>query len=83
MKRIGTGENGEMTFLDIISILSFCIGLENLDMNITQEDMQENADRLDERLRKEVEDIHSHLAIQDAKLNHVVRMLEEIKNGIE
>jgi len=81
MKRIGTGESGDITFLDIISILSFCIGLENLDMNITQEDMQKNSDRLDERLRKEVEDIHSHLAIQDTKLNHIVRLLEEIKNG--
>lgn len=80
MKRIGTGENGEITFLDLISIMSFCIGLENLDMNITQEDMQKTTSELDSALRREVEDIHSHLAIQDAKLNHIVRLLEDI-NG--
>lgn len=31
-------------------------------------------------LRKEVEDLHSHLSIQDAKLNHIVRLLEDV-NG--
>ena len=79
MGRIGNGENGQLTFLDLISILSFWIGVENLDMNITQEDMQENSNRLDARLRKEVEDIHSHLSIQDAKLNHIVDMLEGLR----
>ena len=81
MKRISAGENGELTFLDLVSLLSFVIGLENLDMNITQEDMQENASRIDSHLKKEVEDIHAHLAIQDAKLNHIVRTLEELSNG--
>lgn len=80
MGRIGSGENGQLTFLDLISILSFYIGIENLDMNITQEDMQENANKLDMHLRKEVEDIHSHLSIQDAKLNHIVGLLEELRN---
>lgn len=80
MGRIGTGENGQLTFLDLISILSFWIGVENFDMNVTQEDMQKNANRLDAHLRKEVDDIHSHLSIQDAKLNHIVSILEELKN---
>lgn len=74
-----TNENGSLTFLDIISILSFVIGLENLDMNITQEDIQENTTMLDEKLKKEVDDIHSHLAIQDAKLNHIVHLLEDMQ----
>ena len=78
MARI-TNENGSLTFLDIISILSFVIGLENLDMNITQEDIQENTTMLDEKLKKEVDDIHSHLAIQDTKLNHIVHLLEDMQ----
>lgn len=80
MGKIGSGENGSLTFLDLISIMSFYIGLENLDMNITQEDMQETTNILDKALRKEVDDIHSHLAIQDAKLNHIVSILEELKH---
>jgi hypothetical protein len=80
MGRIGSGENGQLTFLDLISILSFWIGIENLDMNITQEDIQETTTILDEKLKKEVDDIHSHLSIQDAKLNHIIGILEELKN---
>ena len=71
-----TSENEQLTLLDVISILSFLIGLGNLDMNITQEDIQKTTTILDEKLKKEVEDIHSHLAIQDIKLNHIVELLE-------
>ena len=39
MKGLGSGDYGEFTFLDYITLVSFFIGLENLDLNITQEDM--------------------------------------------
>lgn len=59
----------KLTFLDAISIASFLIGLQNLDMNISQEDLQQIAGGFDKRLEKSIEDIHEHLAVQDAKLN--------------
>ena len=33
------GRNGQLTFLDIISIISFLIDIENLELNATQDDM--------------------------------------------
>ena len=38
---LGSGENGEFTFLDILAILSFIIGAMNLDENLTQGDKQD------------------------------------------
>lgn len=75
--RLGTGANGEFTFLDTIAIVSFLIGLENLDMNITEADVQREAKKLDERLHEAVKDIHSHLSVQDAKLNIIMEALNE------
>ena len=70
--------NGEWTFLDIVTLISFVIGLQNLEMNITQEDMQNTTERLDSALRKEVRDIHRHLQEQDDKIDMI---LEELKNA--
>lgn len=68
----GSGDNGEITFLDIIAILGFLVGLQNLDMNITQSDLQGTTERLDKALRKEVEEIHRHLQEQDEKIDRIL-----------
>ena len=76
-KGLGSGENGEFTFLDILSILSFMIGTMNLNENLTQGDKQ---DLLKEFSTKEdilLKEIHSHLETQDNKLD---KILEEISN---
>lgn len=78
---MGSGENGKFTFLDMIAIISFLVGLENLDMNITQEDMDEESKRLTANLNQAVSDIHDHLAIQDMKLNIILEKLEGIENA--
>ena len=75
---LGTGNNGEWTFLDIISLMSFCIGLQNLDMNITQEDMQNADHNSAQRADRILEEIHSHLEEQDRKIDMI---LEVLKNG--
>ena len=75
----GNGENGELTFLDLLSIVSFCVALQNLDLNLAQEDLDNQTQELDRDLRSVVDDIHKHLSIQDAKLNHIVNKLEELK----
>lgn len=67
----------KLTFLDAISIASFLIGLENLELNITQEDVQGLEHNFNKNLEASIKDIHDHLAVQDAKLNHIVRLLEE------
>ena len=76
--KLGTGDNGEWTFLDTISLMSFCIGLQNLDMNITQEDMQESDHNSAQRADRILKEIHSHLEEQDAKIDMI---LEVLKNG--
>lgn len=60
-------------FLDIISLISFCIGLQNLSLNISQDDLQKESERLDKALRDNVEEIHKHLKEQD-------KMLKELLN---
>ena len=77
MKCLGSGENGEFTFLDVIALISFCVGLENLEMNITQEDMQNATERLDRGLRENVSQIHQHLDMQDDKINYIITLLRE------
>ena len=75
MKGLGSGSNGEFTFLDTISLISFIVGIQNLDMNITQEDMQKSAGQLDAVLREKVEEIHAHLEEQDRKIDEILRRL--------
>ena len=72
---LGSGANGEFTFLDCVSILSFFIGIENLGMNISQEDVQRSTEQLDSALRKNVDLIHQHLEEQDKKLDTVMKWL--------
>ena len=62
--------NGRLEYLDLLSIASFCIGLMNLDENITQGDVQDLANNL-------LNEIHGHLQDQDDKLNYIIKMLEE------
>ena len=68
-------ESGELTLLDVLSIISFCVGLENLDLNLQQEDLDSQTQELDRRLKAVVDDIHKHLQMQDEKID---RILEEI-----
>ena len=74
----------DLDFLDLISLMSFCIALQNLDLNISQEDIQKSSAQIEEvvngRLEKALEEIHGHLSIQDTKLNIILRMLEELLN---
>lgn len=80
MSGLGSGDNGEFTFLDTISIISFCIGLKNLDLNIAQEDLDNQTQELDVRLHKAVNDIHKHLQEQDAKINKILEVINHDKN---
>lgn len=67
-------DNGQLDFLDLISILSFCISVMNLNENISQGDLADSADKL-------LNEIHGHLQEQDIKLDLIMKELEELKNG--
>lgn len=73
----------EWDFLDFISLMSFGIALENLDMNITQEDMQQADHNSAMRADKILQEIHSHLEQQDDKIDIILKRLEELENGSE
>lgn len=76
MKGLGSGDFGEWTFLDLLSIISFIIGLENLEMNISQENLDNQTQELDKELHKAVADIHFHLQEQDKKINQILEVLK-------
>lgn len=79
MRGLGNGDNGEWTFLDIVTLISFIIGLENLDMNISQTDLQEETNRLDkkvdEKVRLALSEIHEHLEMQDKKFDEILEVI--------
>lgn len=78
---LGSGRRCEFTFIDMLSILSFLIGLENLDLNIAQEDLDNQTKELDKKLREVVDNIHYHLELQDDKLTEILSRLEELEHG--
>lgn len=76
----GSGNNGEWTFLDLLSLVNFIIGLQNLDMNIDQNDMQELQHEFNKTMREAVQEVHQHLEIQDEKIDEILKRLEGTDN---
>jgi hypothetical protein len=74
--KIGSGDCGELTFLDSLAIIGFCVGLQNLDLNLAQEDLDNQTQELDARLKAVVDDIHRHLQAQDAKIDMILEALK-------
>lgn len=70
-------DNEQIDFLDYIGILSFLIGLQNLGLNITQNDLQVSEKHLSEYLHKQVKEIHTHLEQQDKLLKDIFLELQE------
>ena len=72
--------NGQLDFIDLISILSFVIALMNLDENMTQGDKQDLQEDLANKAELLLNEIHSHLESQDDKLDFIIK---ELQNGIK
>lgn len=83
-KGLGSGENGEFTFLDVLSVISFIIGIENLKYNISQDDIQKQTVHIDasvnEQVDRALQEIQKHLKEQDRKIN---MLLERSGTGNE
>ena len=77
---LGSGSNGELTFLDALSLASFLIAIQNLDMNLTQDDKQDIQHQFDQRLSQTMSEVHNHLEIQDDKIDMILKRLEDMKN---
>lgn len=60
-----------LSFLDVIAIVSFVVGLANYSENVGQGQMQQ-------AISGAVEDIHQHLRIQDSKIDEI---LSQLKGG--
>lgn len=75
MKTFGNGENGQLTFIDIISLVSFLIGVENLELNATQDDMARIQKELADKADKILTEIHQHLEEQDKKINNILEVI--------
>lgn len=73
-------DSENLDFLDMISLLSFIIGVQNLGLNITQNDLQSSESKLNKALQKEVAEIHAHLENQDALLQDIKLELQERGN---
>jgi len=74
--KIGSDENGEFTFIDIVAIASFLVSLQNLDENLTQNDKQDLQNELAEQLNKVVTEIHQHLEEQDNKIDKILEVIK-------
>lgn len=72
---IGESSNRQ-SFLDLLNVLSFIIGIMNLNENMTQGDKQELMETLSKQTQTVLTEIHSHLQRQDEKIDEILKRLE-------
>lgn len=82
MSGIGSGENGQLTFLDTIAFISFIVGILNFEENLTQSDKQDLLKEFNDKASYLLTEIHMHLEQQDDKLDKILNLLEGVnKDG--
>jgi hypothetical protein len=75
-----TDTNGnELGVLDLLNVLSFFIGLVNLDENLTQGDKQDLMQEFDNKTQALLNELHKHLESQDIKLDNIIKRLEALE----
>ena len=60
----------QLDFLDILSIISFAITIQNQNKLIGIQDVQKEVDRA-------LEELHGHLEMQDGKIDKILEVLNE------
>ena len=68
----------ELNFIDAVSLLSFFMGLANLDANLTQNDKQEMLEDFNQKIKTALNEIHTHLENQDRKIDEIYYLLTQI-----
>lgn len=77
MNGLGSGENGQFTFLDSLALISFVVGIMNYNENLTQSDKQDLQNELNQKVDFILKNIHKHLEEQDRNIQMI---LEVVKN---
>ena len=67
-------DSNQFDFLDMLGVLSFLIGMMNLDENLTQGDLADKAQLI-------LDEIHGHLQAQDEKIDEILRRLGYEEDG--
>lgn len=73
-------DGNQLDLLDMLSVLSFCIAIMNLDENITQGDKQDLMEELSAKADLLLTEIHGHLEAQDNKIDEILRRLNNEKD---
>jgi hypothetical protein len=74
---LGSGLQGEFTFMDLLGILSFLVGIQNLNENLTQNDKSDLQHDLAQQTKNIIGEIHQHLEEQDKKLDYIIQLLNK------
>ena len=69
-------DNKQLSFLDILNIMSFYIGIMNLNENLTQGDKQEILEEFSKKADTLLREIHYHLDEQYEKMNKIMEVLK-------
>lgn len=64
--------NRELDFIDLLSIMSFIVGLMNLDENLTQGDKQELMTALDTKTNNLLRELKKELDYQNSLLERIL-----------
>lgn len=75
--------NNQLTFLDLLNIASFALGLENLNANLTQNDKADLQKDLAHKTSDVIHEIHNHLERQDNKIDEINKKLDKILMKLE
>lgn len=68
-----------MGIIDLLSAISLMIGIANYGQNLNQNDKQELMKAAIAGISAATDELHSHLKNQDAKLDKIISMLEELE----
>lgn len=71
-------ERNQLDLMDILNVLSFYIGLLNLQENLTQSDKQDLIRQFDTQTATILKELHKHLEVQDNKIDYILKRLEEM-----
>ena len=67
--------NNQLSFLDIVNLMSFCITLMNLNENLSQGDKQDLQQDLSEKMETILKEVHGHLKEQDTKIDKILEVV--------
>ena len=67
----------QLSFIDLLSVASFVIALENLEENMTQSDKQDLQKDLSDKADLLLKEIHEHLERQDQKIEEILRRINK------